>query len=54
MNKKSKREIRQTGMTDERLKALAAIRELKNSGMSRLEQAIQVRKKQYNIKYNTL
>ena len=41
-------------MTDERLKALAAIRELKNSGMSRLEQAIQVRKKQYNIKYNNL
>ena len=43
MDKKNKREIRQTGMTDKRIKALESIRELKNSGLSRLDQAIQVR-----------
>ena len=44
MDKKLKRESKQTGMTDERRKALNSIRELKNSGKSRLEQAIEVRK----------
>jgi hypothetical protein len=45
MDKKSKRESRQTGMTDDKLKALKRIRELKNSDKSRLDQAIEVRKK---------
>ena len=44
MDKKLRRESKQTGMTDERRKALNSIRELKNSGKSRLEQAIEVRK----------
>lgn len=44
MDKKLKRESKQTGMTDERRRALDSIRELKKSGKSRLEQAIEVRK----------
>lgn len=43
MERKNKREIRQTGMTDSRKRGLEKIRELKNSGMSRLDQVIQVR-----------
>jgi hypothetical protein len=49
MEKKFKRESRQTGMTDERQKALLRIRELKNSGKTRLQQAIDVRNKNINI-----
>ena len=49
MDKKFKRETRQTGMTDERQKGIEKIRELKNTGMSGLDQLIQVR---YNyVKY---
>lgn len=48
MEKKLKRESRQTGMTEGRKNALISIRELKNSGQSRLQQALQVRK---NINY---
>jgi hypothetical protein len=44
MEKKLKRESRQTGMTEGRMKALQSIKELKNSGQSRLQQALQVRK----------
>ena len=44
MDKKLKRERRQTGMTDKRQEALQRIKELKNSGKSRLQQAIEVRK----------
>ena len=44
MDIKNKRESRQTGMTDDKLKALKSIRELKNSNISRLDQAIQVSK----------
>ena len=49
MEKKFKRESRQTGMTDERQKALLRIRELKNSGKTRLQQAIDVRNININI-----
>lgn len=52
MEKKFKRESKQTGMTDERKKALQSIRELKNSGKSRLQQAIDVRN--INIIYNRM
>ncbi len=48
MDKNLKRESRPTGMTEGKKKALELIRELKNSGQSRLQQAIQVRK---NINY---
>ena len=52
MERKFKRESKQTGMTENRKKALQSILELKNSGQSRLEQAIQVRKKyKYIIKF---
>lgn len=44
MDKKLKRESKQTGMTDEKLNALKRIKELKKSGKSRLDQAIEVRK----------
>ena len=49
MDKKNKREIRQTGMTDKKIKALESIRRLKHSTLSRLDQAIQVRNINYNI-----
>ena len=51
MEKKFKRESRQTGMSDERQKALLRIRELKNSGKTRLQQAIDVRNININIIY---
>jgi hypothetical protein len=44
MDKKSKRESRKTGMTKDKEKALQSIRELKNSGKSRLAQAMEVSK----------
>ena len=42
MDKRNKREIRQTGMTEARKHALEQIRSQKNSGKSQLEQYIQV------------
>lgn len=45
MDKKLKRESRKTGMTKDKERALLSIRELKNSGKSRLTQALEVRKK---------
>ena len=48
MDRKFKRESKQTGMTEERKKALEAMRELKNSGKSRLNQAIEVRNNNLN------
>ena len=48
MDRKFKRESKQTGMTEERKKALEAMRELKNSGKSRLNQAIEVRNNKLN------
>lgn len=42
MDKKSKRESRITGMTKGKERALQSIRELKNSGKSRLTQAMEV------------
>ena len=44
MDKKLKRESKQTGMTDEKLNALKRIQELIKTGKSRLDQAIEVRK----------
>jgi hypothetical protein len=46
MDKQNKRESRQTGMTDERIRALEKIRLQKKSGKSQLEQVIEV-----SIKY---
>ena len=45
MEKRNKREIRQTGMTDERIRALEKIRSQKNSGKSQVEQYIEVSNK---------
>ena len=50
MDKKFKRERRQTGMTDKVQIALQRVKELKNSDKSRLQQAIEVRKN-INILY---
>ena len=50
MDKKLKRERRQTGMTDKVQIALQRVKELKNSDKSRLQQAIEVRKN-INILY---
>jgi len=44
MDKKNKRESRQTGMTDIRMKGIEKMRELKNSGLNRLDQVIRVKK----------
>ena len=43
MSKQFKRESRQTGMTDDKMKAFEKMRELKKSGKHRLEQVIKVR-----------
>lgn len=43
MDKKNKRESRQTGMTDKRKNGLEKIRQIKASGESRLDQALKVR-----------
>jgi len=42
MEKRNKRETHQTGMTDERKKALEQIRSQKKSGKTQLEQVIEV------------
>lgn len=54
MSKSNKREIRQTGMTNNRIEGLQKIRDQKaNKYRSRLDQAIEVSKKNfYNIKKN--
>ena len=44
MDKRLKRESRKTGMTKDKERALQSIRELKNSGKSRLTQALEVSK----------
>lgn len=43
MDKQFKRESRQTGMTDDRMKGIEKLRELKKSGINRLDQVIKVR-----------
>jgi hypothetical protein len=43
MSKQFKRESRQTGMTDDRMKGFQKMRELKNTGKHRLDQVIKVR-----------
>ena len=48
MDKKNKRETHQTGMTDERKRALEQLRSQKNSGKSQLDQYIQVSFLKYN------
>ena len=48
MDKKNKRETHQTGMTDERKRALEQLRSQKNSGKSQLYQYIQVSFLKYN------
>lgn len=48
MDKKYKRETHQTGMTDERKRALEQLRSQKNSGKSQLDQYIQVSFLKYN------
>ena len=42
MEKRNKREIHQTGMTDERKQALEKLRSQKRSGKSQLEQMLEV------------
>ena len=48
MDKKNKRETHQTGMTDERKRALEQLRSQKNSGKSQLDQYILVSFLKYN------
>ena len=43
MSKQFKRQSRQTGMTDDRMKGFEKIRALKKSGKHRLDQVIKVR-----------